>query len=73
VLYKIFSRFKALQEEEAVFKVSESVILFKKIRVGDSDMFTLFLIDSEKRKDKINSKLPSFLDQTTQLLLRYIA
>ncbi|MFX1525160.1 MAG: ADP-ribosylation factor-like protein [Promethearchaeota archaeon] len=73
VLYKIFSRFKALQEEEAVFKVSESVILFKKIKVGDNDMFTLFLIDSEKRKEKIKSKLPSFLDQTKQLLLRYIA
>lgn len=73
ILYKIFSRFKALQEEEAIFKVSESVIFFKKIRVADSDMFILFLIENEKRKDKINTKLPDFLEQTKELLLRYIA
>jgi GTPase SAR1 family protein len=73
ILFKIFSRFKALQEEEAIFKVSESVILFKKIKVADSDMFILFLIDNEKRKDRINAKLPDFLSHTKELLLRYIA
>ncbi|MHA2183198.1 MAG: ADP-ribosylation factor-like protein, partial [Promethearchaeota archaeon] len=73
MLFKIFSRFKALQEEEAIFKVSESVILFKRIKVAEENMFILFLIDSEKRKEKINNKLPSFLNQTRELLLRYIA
>ena len=73
MLYKIFSRFKALQEEEAIFKVSESVILFKRIKVAEETMFILFLIDSEKRKEKINTKLSDFLSQTKELLLRYIA
>jgi GTPase SAR1 family protein len=73
MLFKIFSKFKALPEDEAIFKVSESVILFKKIKVADNDMFILFLIDNEKKKDKINAKLPGFLDQTKELLLRYIA
>jgi GTPase SAR1 family protein len=73
ILFKIFSRFKALQEDEAIFKVSESIILFKKIKVADSDTFILFLIDNEKRKAKINAKLPDFLSHTKELLLRYIA
>ena len=73
MLYKIFSRFKALQEEEAIFKVSESVILFKRIKVAEETMFILFLIDNEKRKEKINAKLSTFLSQTKELLLRYIA
>ena len=73
MLFKIFSKFKALQEEEAIFKVSESVILFKRIKVAEENMFILFLVDNEKRKEKINTKLPNFLDQTKELLLRYIA
>ena len=73
MLFKIFSRFKALQQEEAVFKVAESVILFKKIQAADNDMFILFLIDNEKRKEKINTRLTNFLDQTKDLLLRYIS
>ena len=73
MLFKIFSKFKALQEEEAIFKVSESVIFFKKVKVAESDMFILFLIDNEKKKEKINAKLPNFLAQTKELLLRYIA
>ncbi|MFW9942451.1 MAG: hypothetical protein ACFFFT_15540, partial [Candidatus Thorarchaeota archaeon] len=60
-------------QEEAVFKVADSVILFKKIQVAENDMFILFLIDNEKRKEKINTKLTTFLDQTNDLLLRYIS
>ena len=73
MLFKIFSKFKALQQEEAIFKVADSIILFKKIQVADNDMFILFLIDSEKRKEKIYSKLPDFLSHTKDLLLRFIA
>ncbi|MFW9866790.1 MAG: ADP-ribosylation factor-like protein [Candidatus Thorarchaeota archaeon] len=73
MLFKIFSRFKALQKNEAIFKVSDSIILFKKIQVSENEMFILFLIDSEKRKEKINTLLPNFLEQTKDLLLRYIA
>jgi len=73
MLFKIFSKFKALKQEEAIFKVADSVILFKKIQVAENDMFILFLIDHEKRKEKINAKLVDFLDQTRDLLLRYIS
>jgi len=73
ILFKIFARFKALKEEEAVFKVADSVILFRKIQVADNNMFILFLVDNEKKKEKINEKLIDFLNQTQDLLLRYIA
>jgi GTPase SAR1 family protein len=73
MLFKIFARFKALKEEEAIFKVADSVILFRKIKIADNDMFILFLVDNEKRKEKINEKLNDFLTQTQDLLLRYIA
>ena len=73
MLFKIFSRFKALKEEEAIFKVADSVILFRKVQIADNDMFILFLVDNEKRKEKINEKLIDFLNQTQDLLLRYIA
>ncbi len=73
MIFKIFSRFKALKKEEAIFKVADSVILFKKIEVAENEMFILFLIDDENKKDKIISRLSDFLDQTKDLLLRYIA
>ena len=73
ILFKIFSRFKALKQEEAVFKVANSIVLFKKIQIAQNDMFILFLIDNEKKKEKIDADLPKFLMQTQALLLRYIS
>jgi hypothetical protein len=73
ILYKIFSSFKALQQEEALFKVGNSIVLFKKIQIAQNEMFVLFLIDNEKKKEKIDTDLPKFLMQTQALLLRYIS
>ncbi|MFW9784202.1 MAG: hypothetical protein ACFFFB_18120, partial [Candidatus Heimdallarchaeota archaeon] len=73
MLLKIFSKFKALQKEEALFRVANSIILFKKIQIAENEMFILFLIDNEKKTMKINEQLPNFLTQTKDLLLRYIA
>jgi len=73
ILYKIFSKFRALQEDEALFKISNSIILFKKTQISDYPMFILFLMDREEKKDKINLLLPDFLDRTRDLLLRYIS
>ena len=73
ILYKIFSKFRALQEDEALFKISNSTILFKKTQISDYPMFILFLMDREEKKDKINLLLPDFLDRTRDLLLRYIS
>ncbi len=73
VLYKIFAKFKALQQEEAIFKVANSVIFLRRVEIEENSMFILFLIDDEKKKKLINKKLPEFLNQTKDLLLRYIA
>ncbi len=73
VLFKIFARFKALKQDEAVFKVANSVIIFQRIQIEDNIMFFLFLVDDENKRDKIKKELSAFLDYTQDLLLRYIA
>ncbi len=73
VLFKIFSKFKALQQNEALFRVSNTVIFIKRIQIEENDMFLLFLVDNENKKDKIDEELPGFLKYTQDLLLRYIA
>ncbi len=73
ILFKIFSKYKAIKENEAVFKVANSTILFKKINIYRYEMYLLFLLDDEIKKDKINENLPNFLNRTKDLLIRYIA
>jgi len=73
MLFKIFSNFKATEKEEVTFKVSISIILFKKIRVLNYDMYVLFLLDEENKKDQINQHLQEFLKRTQDLLIRYIS
>ncbi len=73
LLYKVFAEFKALRENEAVFKVANSIILFRRIKVEDNDMFFLFLVDNESKKEKIKRELQAFLNYSQDLLLRYIA
>jgi hypothetical protein len=36
-------------------------------------MFALYLIDDEKKKDRINELLPDFINRTKDLLLRFIS
>ena len=73
VIYKIFSKFKALHKEEAIFKIANSVILLKRMLISDFEMFILFLLDDENKKTEINNLLPDFIYRTSDLLLRYIA
>jgi GTPase SAR1 family protein len=73
LLYKIFSKFKQLEQNEAVFKISNSVILFKKVDISNQSMFVLFLMDEENKIDNINKSLPDFLTRTNDLILRYIS
>ncbi|MHA1342833.1 MAG: ADP-ribosylation factor-like protein, partial [Promethearchaeota archaeon] len=73
MLYKIFSKFRTLEQDEAIFKITNSVIVFKKIQISDFNMFILFLIDNENKKDTINATLPDFLNRTEDLLIRYIS
>ncbi len=73
LLYKIFSKFKKLKEEEAVFKVSNTIILLKRSKVSDYELFFLFLLKDENEKEKIRKNIPIFLENTSDLLLRYIS
>lgn len=73
VLFKIFSKYKAVKQGEAIFKVANAVIFFKRIQISDADMYLLFLVDEEKKKEEINKNLPDFLNKTQDLLLRYIS
>ncbi|MFX1379532.1 MAG: ADP-ribosylation factor-like protein [Promethearchaeota archaeon] len=73
VLFKIFAKFKALKQDEAVFKVANSIIIFQRIQLEDNIMFFLFLVDNENKKEKIKKELSNFINYTQDLLLRYIA
>jgi GTPase SAR1 family protein len=73
MLFKIFSNFKATEKDEATFKISDSIILFKKILVLNYEMYILFLIDDENKKESINQHVKNFLDRTQDLLIRYIS
>ena len=73
ILYKIFSKYRTVPQDETIFKVANSVILFKKVNVNQFGMFLLFLMDDESKKENINLKLPKFLEITEDLLLTYIS
>ncbi|MFX1273417.1 MAG: ADP-ribosylation factor-like protein [Promethearchaeota archaeon] len=73
IIYKIFSKFKALKKEEALFKISHSVILIKRVIVLGNELFILILIDDENKKIEIDNSLNDFLNRNKELLLRYIS
>ena len=72
-LFKIFYKFKLSEKEEAIFRVSNSIILLKRVEIVNYELYILFLIDNENKKDVINQNLQDFLNRTQDLLLRYIA
>ena len=72
-LLKIFYKFKSSEKEEAIFRVSGSIILLKRLEVVNYELFILFLIDNESKKDIINQNLQNFLNRTQDLLLRHIS
>jgi len=72
-LLKIFYKFKTSEKEEAIFRVSDSVILLKRVEIVNYELYVLFLIDNESKKDIINQNLQDFLNRTQDLLLRYIS
>ena len=72
-LFKIFYKFKLSEKEEAIFRVSNSIILLKRVEIVNYELYILFLIDNESKKDIINQHLQEFLNRTQDLLLRYIS
>jgi len=73
ILFKIFSKYRTIPQNEALFKVANSIIVVKKVQIADFNMFFLFLIDDEKKNELINQNLPELLQNAHDLLLRYIA
>lgn len=73
MLYKIFSKFRDLEHEEAVFSISNAKVLFKKVYISSYEMYILFLLDSNDKIERVNANLPEFLNKTSALLLRYIS
>lgn len=72
-LYKIFSKFKTLEQEEATFTIANSHIVFRRIEIAEYSMYMLILLDDMSKKEKIDKELPNFLEKTKDLLLRYIS
>jgi len=72
-LLKIFYKFKTSEKEEAIFRVSDAVILLKRLEIVNYELYILFLIDNERKRDIINQNLQDFLNRTQDLLLRYIS
>jgi len=72
-LFKIFYKFKTSEKEEAIFRVSDSIILLKRVEIVKYELYMLFLIDDENKKYIINQNLQDFLNRTQDLLLRYIS
>jgi GTPase SAR1 family protein len=73
ILFQIFSKYRSEPQKEAIFKVANSIIVVKKENIADFEMFFLFLIDDEKKKEVINQNLPKLLQNANDLLLRYIS
>jgi GTPase SAR1 family protein len=72
-LFKIFYKFKTSEKEEATFRVSDSIILIKRLEIVNYELFILFLINDESKKESINQNLQGFINRTQDLLLRYIS
>ena len=73
MLFKIFYNFKLSEKEEAIFRVSDSIVFLKRVEIVNYELYILFLIDNENKKDIINQHLQEFLNRTQDLLLRYIS
>ncbi len=73
ILFKIFSKYRSIPQNEAIFKVANSVILVRKVKISNFEMFILLLVDDESEKENINLKLPKFIEITADLLLTYIS
>jgi len=72
-ILKIFYKFKTSEKEEAIFKVSDSIILLKQLKIVNYELYILFLIDNENKKEIIDQNLQDFLDRTQDLLIRHIS
>jgi len=73
IIFKIFNKFKALKKEEAIFKISHSIILLKRVILSGNEIFILVLIDDENKMETLSESLVDFINRNKDLLLRYIS
>jgi GTPase SAR1 family protein len=75
MIFKIFSQFKTLRKNEAIFDIANSKILIKRISTLENmkKIFILFLFEKNRYKEKIDSLLPGFINRIKDLIIGYIA
>ncbi|MBD3198191.1 MAG: hypothetical protein GF317_24285 [Candidatus Lokiarchaeota archaeon] len=73
MLFKIFSKFKAIKKSEAVFNFVDSYILIKRLELFSTPIFVLFLMDNLNKRKKIDKELPKFTEKLKDLLITYIS
>lgn len=72
MLYKIFHKFKALQKNEAIFKLANSLVIIKRLYIKNNTLFILVLIDNDNKKEKIDEILSNFTERIKDLLVAFI-
>ena len=74
MLYKLYSNFKDIYDQESMFEISKStIIIIKKRKIEELTVFLLFLIDDVQIKEKIDNNVDNFLERTKDFLIRYIS
>ena len=73
MLYKIFHKFKALKKNETIYKLTNSVVIIKRLNIFDNALFILFLLNNINKKEKIDKFLSDFTNRIKDLLITYVS
>ncbi|MHA1707419.1 MAG: ADP-ribosylation factor-like protein [Promethearchaeota archaeon] len=71
ILYQLFSKYNTLPQEETLFKVGNSNILFKKLEIKRFSLYALFLIDNEDKRKIINENIKNLINIVDNLVLKH--
>ncbi|MHA1763862.1 MAG: ADP-ribosylation factor-like protein, partial [Promethearchaeota archaeon] len=72
IIWKIFSKFKNLKKNEALFNIANFYVLIKELSINNTRLFLLFLLDDEKKINFIDKNLPEFLEKSRDILSTYL-
>ncbi|MBN1216089.1 MAG: 50S ribosome-binding GTPase [Candidatus Lokiarchaeota archaeon] len=72
MLYKIFYKFKALQKNEAIFKLANSNVIVKQLNISETILFILVLLDNNNNKKEIENCLLEFTERIKDLLIHFV-
>ncbi len=73
IIWKIFSKFKTLKKSEALFNIANFHVLIKGLSINSTQLFLLFLMDDENKRELIDKNLPEFLEKTKEILSTYLS